>query len=97
MEVNLRVREAGMKTQQATTSTTRGANPLLFRLKRFGTAGFYVQCEITRILEYEGIMMRETASQLQRFLCLSKGFDIFLRMRQKAAYRDARVRRLASL
>jgi hypothetical protein len=50
------------------------------------TANFYMPWRKTRILEYEGIIMRETASQLEGFLGLNKDPGIFFRTCQEAGF-----------
>jgi hypothetical protein len=49
----------------------------------------HTQWETTRIPESDCNIMRETVSQLQRFLDLNKDPDVFLCMRQEAVYCEA--------
>jgi hypothetical protein len=54
------------------------------RRQESNTAYFHVWWKTTRISESYDNIMRETASQLQRFLTLNKSPGIFLYMRQEA-------------
>jgi hypothetical protein len=55
------------------------------------TAYFHIRWKTTTISESYDNLTHETASQLQRFLGPNKGSGTFLRMRQEAVSKIARI------